>query len=168
MVRGPVRNGYLAHGRAQLGSGWAGMLLGRGGWVYSDGCKASQGPPDVPVGPTVDDFVEAVASYSSLDVSEPVDVEVGGHPAKYLSVTTPADVAACPNFQIWDPTAYAQGASNLWHIWVVDVDGVRIVVHGSEFPETSPQRSAELRAIVDSLRIERDPAMEPSVAPSGG
>jgi hypothetical protein len=38
---------------------------------------------------------------------------------------------------------------------------VRVVIHGSEYPGTAPERSAELRAIVESMRIEHDPALAP-------
>jgi hypothetical protein len=135
------------------GPAGAGMLLGRGGWMYSDPCKSPE--VDVPVGPTVDDFVTALVEHPALDLTDPIDVTLGGHPGKYLDLHGPADLTDCSQFQAWGPTFYAQGPSNLQHIWVVDVDGVRIVIHASEFPGTAPERSAELRAIVQSMRIER-------------
>jgi hypothetical protein len=147
------------------GPAGAGFLIGRGGWLYSDPCVGED--PDVPVGPTVDDFVDALVTHPALDVTEPVQVVLGGYAGKYLDLQAPADLSDCPdNFVAWDPTFYAQGPSNLQHIWVIDVDGVRVVIHGSEFPDTAPERSAELREIVDSFRIERDPALAPSPAAS--
>jgi hypothetical protein len=142
----------------------AGFLIGRGGWLWSDPC-AETGEPDIPVGPSVDEFVNALVAHPLLDLSDPVEVTLGGYPARYMELQGPADRTDCMYFAAWDPTFYAQGDSNLQHIWVVDVDGVRVVIHGSEFPGTDPQRSAELRAIVESMRIEHDPALAPSPSP---
>ncbi len=146
------------------GPAGAGFLIGRGGWLYSDPC-AETGDADIAVGPTVADFVEALVAHPLLDLTEPVDVTVGGHPGTYLELAGPADRTDCPYFQAWAPTFYAQGDSNRQLIWVVDVDGVRVVIHGSEFPGTAPERSAELRAIVESMRIDAEPVAEPSTAP---
>jgi hypothetical protein len=132
--------------------------------MYSDPCVGED--PDLPVGPTVEDFVDALVTHPALDVGEPVDIMLGGYPGKYLDLQAPADLSDCQYFQAWAPTFYAQGPSNQWHIWVADVDGVRVVIHGSDYPGTAPERSEELRAIVDSMRIERDPALAPSPAPS--
>jgi hypothetical protein len=142
----------------------AGFLIGRGGWLFSDPC-AESGDTDIPVGPTAGDFVDALVAHPALDLSDPVDVTLGGYPATYLELEGPAERTDCLYFQAWAPTFYAQGDSNHQPIWVVDVDGVRVVIHGSEFPGTDPQRSAELRAIVASMRIEHDPALAPSPSP---
>lgn len=53
----------------------------------------------------------------------------------------------------WDPGIYAQGPNHLWHLWVLDVDGVRVVIRSDTYPGTSPQIQAELQAIVDSIQI---------------
>ncbi len=79
---------------------------------------------------------------------------LSGYPGQYLEIQAPADITDCPYYQAWAPTFYAQGPSNLWPIWILDVNGVRVVVHGSQFPGTAPERAAELRAIVDSIRID--------------
>jgi hypothetical protein len=120
------------------------------------------------VGPTVDDFVGALRTHrKTLDLGEPLDVTIGGYAGTYMDLRGPsaAAYANCPNFQAWAPTFYAQGADNLQHIWVIDVDGVRVVIHGSEFPGTDPNRSAELRAIVETMRIDHDPALAPTPSP---
>jgi hypothetical protein len=149
---------------ANSGPAGAGFLIGRGGWLSSDPCADED--PDVPVGPTVEDFVEALVSHPALEVGEPIDVSVGGYAGKYLDLQAPADLSDCPYFRAWDPTFYAQGPSNQWHIWVLDVDGVRVVIHGSDYPGTAPERSEELRDIVESIRIEHDPSLAPRPSPS--
>jgi hypothetical protein len=148
----PFRNDIWLAGANNSGPEGAGMLLGRGGWMFSDPCEGEQA--DIPIGPTVDEFVDAMTTSPLLETTTPVDIELSGYPGKYFELQGPADLTDCQYFMAYTPTFYAQGASNLQPFWVVDVDGVRVVVHGSQFPETPPERVAELRAIVESLVIE--------------
>lgn len=150
------------------GPAGAGFLIGRGGWLYSDPCTG--GDSDLGIGPGVDEFVYALTENyaltddSVLEVSEPVEITLAGFPGQYLEIRGPADLSDCPTFAAWGPTFHAQGANDRQPIWVVDVDGVRVVIHGSEYPGTAPERSAELRAIVESMRIEHDPELARSMA----
>ena len=148
----PGGNDIWLAGANNSGPEGAGFLLGRGGWLYSDPCSEDDVPADIPVGPTVDDFVDALVAHPMLELTDPVDVTIGGYAGKYLELQGPADRTDCQYFMAW-PTFYAQGDSNHMPIWVLDANGVRVVIHGSEFPGTPPERSAELRAIVESLRI---------------
>lgn len=134
----------------------AGMSFDGGApWLYSDPCDAIR-PPDIPVGPTVDDFASALADHPLLDVTNPVDVTLGGYSGKYVNLQVPSDISACTDnlYRPWEPGIYAQGPSHRWHLWILDVDGVRAVVMTYDYPETSQQHRAELQAIVDSIRID--------------
>ncbi len=149
--------------------GGAGLLFGRGGWLYtvSQVCGGS-GPdfptgPNIPTGTTVDEFVTALVDHPDLDVTSPVDVTLGGYSGQYLELRAPAntttdelgpDPSGCNYYFVWEPGVYAQGPNALWRIWVLDVDGVRVVVRTDSFPGTSPQVQAQLAAIVDSIQIE--------------
>jgi hypothetical protein len=138
------------------------LAFGRGGWLLSDPCKYIE--TDVPVGPTVADFVDAVANHPILDTTTPVDVTLGGFSGKYFDLQMPADISMCdvepgnpssgPIFRPWEPGIYAQGPGHRWHLWVLDVDGVRVVVQSMDYAGTPEQRRAELQAMVDSIRIE--------------
>jgi hypothetical protein len=146
-----------------------GLNFGRGGWLYtvSPLCGGS-GPdfptgPNIPTGTTVDEFVTALVDHPDLDVTSPVDVTLGGFSGKYLELRAPAntttdelgpDPSGCNYYFVWEPGIYAQGPNALWRIWVVDVDGVRVVVRADSFPGTSPQVQAQLQAIVDSIQIQ--------------
>ena len=143
--------------------GGAEMLFSRGAWLFSDPC-ADAAAPDIPVGPTVDDFVGALEDHPLLDVTTPVDVTLAGYSGKYQELQGPADVAACPYFFAWAPNIYAQGPDQRWHLWVLDVEGIRIVVRTDTYPETSPEVQAELEAIVSSLQISVPPS--PAVSPT--
>ncbi len=151
----PSVEGYLA-------PAGAGLLFHRGGWLYSQLCGGPAGP-DIPTGTTVDQFVTALVDHPDLDVTSPVPVTLGGHSGKYLELRAPAntttdelgpDPSGCNYYFVWEPGIYAQGPNALWRIWVLDVNGVRVVVRADSFPGTTAQVQAQLQAIVDSIQIE--------------
>jgi hypothetical protein len=143
--------------------GAAGMIMGRGGWLHSDPCltdaqiELNGGLVDIPVGPTVDDFANALAEHPLLDVTAPVDVTLAGYSGKYVDLQIPADISACPtSYFPWEGGRglYAQGPGNRWHLWILDVNGVRVVIQTHDYAGTSPQRQSELETIVASIQIE--------------
>ncbi len=140
--------------------GGAGLSIERGAWLLEDPCKEND-TNWIPVGPTVADFVDAVAKHPILDTTTPVDVSLAGYSGKYFELQAPADVhddakfnPDCPYYRPWEPGIYAQGPNHRWHVWVLDVDGARVVISSSDYPGTSAARRAELKAIVDSIKIE--------------
>jgi hypothetical protein len=127
----------------------------RGGWLFSDPCLKVDTMPDVEVGPTAEDFAEALAAHPLLDVTTPVDVSLGGYSGKYLHLQVPSDISACPeSYYPWAPAFYAQGPNHRWHIWSLDVDGVRVVIQSGDFAGTSPENLAEMQAIIESIEIQ--------------
>lgn len=150
--------------------GGGSLLFGRGGWLYtvSQVCGGS-GPdfptgPNIPTGTTVDEFVTALVDHPDLDVTDPVDATLGGYSGKYLELRAPAntttdelgpDPSGCNYYFVWEPGIYAQGPNALWRIWVLDVDGIRVVVRSDSFPGTTPEVQTQLAGIVDSIQIER-------------
>jgi hypothetical protein len=147
----------------------AGLLFTRGAGLFSDPCHT--GPvPDIPVGPTVEDFAGALAAHRLLDVTTPVDATLAGYSGRYVDLQVPADISGCdigggdggadPIYRPWDPGLYAQGPSQRWHLWILDVDGQRVVVQSTDYTGTSAQDRAELQAIVASIKF--DPPSLPS------
>jgi hypothetical protein len=125
-----------------------------GGNVFSDPCKTdAEAGADVPVGPTVNDLVTALVDHPSLSVTDPVDITLAGYAGKYLDLTTPDDISECAQYQPMDHHIYAQGPGQRWHMWILDVDGVRVLVEGNDYPATSPETLAEEQAIIESLVI---------------
>jgi hypothetical protein len=127
----------------------------RGAWLLSNPCTKAQHlvDPDVAIGPSVDDFANAIADHPLLDATDPVDVTLAGYSGKYLDLQVPADISKCEVYRPWDPGIYAQGPSHRWHLWILDVDGLRLVVQSTDYPGTSANHRTELQAIVDSIRI---------------
>jgi hypothetical protein len=131
----------------------AGLLVGRGAWLLTDPCTKAEHaiPPDIKVGPSVDDFANAIADHPLLDATDPVDVNLAGYSGKYLDLQVPADISMCGVYRPWDPGIFAQGPSHQWHLWILDVDGLRFVVQSTDYAGTSAEHRTELGAIVDSI-----------------
>jgi hypothetical protein len=129
----------------------ASLLFTRGAPLYTDPCGA---PSTVPLGPKAADFANALANHPLLDVTAPVDVTLAGHSGKYVDLQVPADISACPIYRPWEPGLYAQGPSQRWHLWILDVGGQRVVVQSTDYVGTSAQRRAELQAIVNSIEFQ--------------
>lgn len=140
--------------------GGATLGFGRGSWLHSDPCLTAADleanvTPDVVVGPTVDDFAAALARHPLLAATDPVAVTLGGYSGKYVDLQLPADLTGClTSYFPWEPGIYAQGPSHRWHLWILDVDGVRVVVQTTDYAGTSAEHRAELKAIVESIQIE--------------
>jgi hypothetical protein len=134
----------------------AGLTVGRGAWLLRDPCAkdAHAVPPDIAVGPSVEDFANALADHPLLEVTDPVDVTLAGYSGKYLDLQVPADISMCEVYRPFDPGIYAQGPGHQWHLWILDVDGLRFVVQATDYAGTSKEHRSELQAIVDSIRIE--------------
>jgi hypothetical protein len=130
----------------------AALGFGRGAWLLSDPCKPVDA--DIPVGTTVSDFVDAVAQHPVLDTTTPTATTLGGYSGQSFDLQFPADLSTCPQYRPWEPGIYAQGPSHRWHLWVLDVDGVRVIVQSMDYAGTSEQRRTELQAMVDSIRID--------------
>jgi hypothetical protein len=135
--------------------GDTGIAIGRGGGLHSDPCHAAS-VPDIPVGPTVDDFAKALADHPILDATTPTDVTFAGYAGKYVDLQLAADITGCTNEQFWpwEPGMYAQGSSHRWHLWILDVEGTRVVVQVMDYAKTSAADLAKLQSVVDSLQIE--------------
>ena len=141
--------------------------------LNQDPCNWSGTGDDVAVGPSVDDLVTALTSTKEAiegadrryTVSEPAeDVSVGGYSGKQVVVTMPLLEGTHANYasecdegyQIWNAEGFridALGPENRWKLRILDVEGERLVILQSTFPDSSPERVQELQSIVDSIVI---------------
>jgi hypothetical protein len=128
-----------------------------GGALFSNPCRPvdDEAAPDIPVGTSVDDFVTALVDHPSLDVTAPTDVTLAGFSGKYVDLTVPDDISKCAAYRPLDEHIFAQGPGQRWHMWVLNVDGMRVVVETNDYAGTPAGRLAELQSIVDSLVITR-------------
>ncbi len=133
--------------------------------VFNDACQWEGYRNLVDVGQTVDELVSALEDQEARQASAPTDVMIGGFPATRIELTVPADLdtETCTNgnLRYWPGAGPDMGSGlccnppgNTDVLYVVDIDGRRLVVVARYYPESSPEDRAELQAIVDSIRID--------------
>lgn len=132
-----------------------------------DGTGAWDQPGDVAVGPTVDDLVEALRANTSYTTSTPIPVTFGAFQGSELELQLPgADVlSTCDREPDGDPKGlfyvfsgdgagwYSQGPDNRWRLFIVDVDGTRLIAMINYFAATPQADVAAAQAIVESLEF---------------
>jgi hypothetical protein len=118
--------------------------------VFTHPCDASAEP----VGPSVADLAEALVAQQLRDGTEPVPVTVGGHDGLYVELAVPDEVDAgdCPGgvFNLWPGRLQhvQEILGQVDMVWIVDVDGQRLVFDAAYDPEASPENVAELEEMV--------------------
>lgn len=136
--------------------------------VYEDPCRWKSTKPDDPA-TTVDEIVTALAAQQSRDASEPVDVIIGGYAGKHVTLHVPDDTATraeafadCDEglFASYEtpgdaPTRYHQGPGQIDEVWILDVDGVTVIIDAMYRPSTPAALIEEMRAIAESATFER-------------
>ncbi len=137
--------------------------------VYADACQSEGTLTEI--GPTVDDLVAALVDQPNSDATTPTDVEVGGYPAKLvtMSIPTDLDLSTCRHpellIQIWanpeetDFFAIPAVLDNpvadpVNDVYIVDVEGERVVILAGHTTTSTAADIAELEAIIASIRFE--------------
>ena len=140
--------------------------------LVQDGCT-THAAADPPVGPTVDDMATALAALSPFILTKPPsDVTVDGFGGKHLELTVPdlavrvigddtafTDCTDGGELKSWigEPLSYAfHGYSypgQVEEIWLLDVDGTRLMIEALWSPGSPEGDIAELRSILDSIDI---------------
>jgi hypothetical protein len=132
---------------------------------------------DPPVGPSVDDLAAALADLAPFRVTAPPKgVTIYGYRGKYLELTVPdlpvegegddRHFAGCEEGTLKSWVAaidtepgdafygYNSEPSRTEQFWILDVDGTRLVIEANWSPNSPRKDVAEMRAILDSIRIE--------------
>ena len=126
--------------------------------IYTDSCPSVLVDP--PVGPTVDDLASAWAKLPGFHATAASDITVDGFHGKQVEFTVPDyDHADCFNvdFKLLNSVGggdyWAQGPNQHNKLWILDVNGTRLVIVATYFPDTSPQDRAALDEILTSIQI---------------
>lgn len=132
-------------------------------YVYADPCAWSSTRPDTPA-TTVDELVTALANQASREASAPEDIVVDGYDGKKIILDMADDVTdfdGCDEgeFSLFgvaaeDPARYSQGPGQIEEVWIVDVDGVLVVLVGAYYADTPQNAVEEVRAILASATFE--------------
>ena len=133
--------------------------------VYGHPCKWT-GTLSRP-GPTVDDLAKALVDRPLRNASKPVDVTLAGYRGKYLEWSVPSDAdfskcdagAGAHYFESWtahggEGDRYHQGPGQVDRLWILDVDGSRVVIDAFLMPSATSEMRDELSAVVKSIRFE--------------
>jgi hypothetical protein len=124
-------------------------------------------------GPSVDDLVGALVAQRYRDASKPVDVTIDGHDGLFVEWSVPSDwvVTGDADFEGCDEVKsnghndfvsffgdglgerYAQVAGQVDMLWVLDVDGERLVVDATYSPDATKADRAALTSVVESIRF---------------
>jgi hypothetical protein len=152
----------------------AGMIVfvGVGLYVYGDPCQWSSTTPDTPA-TTVAAVVDALTAQASRDASAPVDVTLDGYTGKSVTLHVPdaavftgpvgnEEFSDCDQgfFGSWGtddeptPSRYHQGPGQIDELWILDVDGVLVVIDTAYYADTPVEHVEEVRAIVASITFE--------------
>jgi hypothetical protein len=114
---------------------------------------------------TVDEAVAALSRQPSRNASTPIDVVVGGHAGKSLTLHVPDDAvfSSCDEGEFRtlvegdDDYRYHQAPGQIDTLWVLDVNG-EVVVFDAGYYEGTPQSVVdELEAIVESASLGYSP-----------
>lgn len=130
-------------------------------YVYEDPCRWATTKPDAPV-TTVDEAVTALASQASRDASTPVDVTVGGHAGKSITLHVPDDAvfSDCHQGEFRtliegpDGARYAQDPGQIDKLWVLDAEGELVIIDAAYYEGTPQNVLDELDAIVKSATLD--------------
>ena len=137
-----------------------------------DGCHDHR-PLDPPVGPNVDDLATAFSRLQPYEViAPPADITKYGYRGKGLTLRSPVlptetrrgdeVLKDCVDGTVWSWISpaighafYGYSGGEVSKYWILDVDGTRVTIATSRFPESPKADVAELERILDSIRIER-------------
>ena len=155
-------------------AGCVGMTITTVSNLVTDGCH-DHSWADPPVGPSVDDLAAALANLAPFEVtSPPGEVTMHGYSGKHLEWVVPdlpmegtgddLRFAGCidGNLSSWaafvdtEPgdAYYGYGPGDGEEFWILDVEGTRLMIETGHSPDVPPADLAELRTVLDSIRIE--------------
>jgi hypothetical protein len=128
-------------------------------------------------GPRVDDLAEALIEVPMRNATQPTEVSLDGFVGKYLEWSVPADIEMdeqgdfpdCDltddghrDFKSWTGTGngwgtnrYHQGPGQVDRLWILDVDGKRLVIDAFDMPLATHEEREELVGVVESIEFER-------------
>jgi hypothetical protein len=138
--------------------------------VFSDPCHwdvlgtgdAGQ-PGDMAVGPTVDDLVAALRANTFYTSTVPTPVTIDGYIGQELELQLPDDsFSSCdkddPNDSgghawVFPGPLYVQGPANRWHLFILDVEGTRLIAVILSYEGTPKADLDTARNVIETMDI---------------
>ena len=173
-VAGTELNGSALQLTAQIPAGWTlepygtyrgsseppdgvGLFVSLLDNTFKDPCLHIERSPKV--GPTAADAAAALRQIPETASTAPVQMPIAGHPATYLELEIPASLPCPPNeFFLWQDSPggdwWAQGLDETIRVWILEVQGERVVIASRTWPGTSDIARAERQRILDSIEFQ--------------
>ena len=125
--------------------------------LVTDPCDLGLGLQDPAVGSSVDDLATALAQLPGIEASAPTDVTMGGFPGKQMELTGLVECRG--DSGLWEccgGTEFVPAPSpgERRQLWLLDVNGRRLVIASNVRPAASQATVDELQSIIDSIRFE--------------
>ena len=131
--------------------------------VYKNPLAKAEGGLNPPVGPTVADLANAIASHPAWMATQPTDITIDGRAGKHVQVTIPTDVkfGTDRNFYFFSDSTggdiWGWVPGQVFDFSIVDVGGERVVIDVFHYPGTSAGDLAEQQSVLDSIRLDPGP-----------
>jgi hypothetical protein len=124
--------------------------------VYSDGCNIAGGPSASPIGASVADLVTALTGLPGWEAAVVTDSAFAGHIATRIEVSHD-ESAACEEerllHSLGTPGYVLAPSAERFEMWVLDVEGTRLIINGISPVDASAAVKAELQAVMDSVVV---------------
>lgn len=122
--------------------------------VVADPCSGELLDP--PVGPTVDDLVNAIGSLEGFEMTDSQDITIDGfHGARFTLTRVSPEVPDCGLTWASGTRLNGMGSGEANLVRILDVDGVRIVLTGAYDPAAPEAELAVIQQLFSSVQIER-------------
>jgi hypothetical protein len=124
------------------------------GKVDRDACRDAETDATDP-GPSVKNLADALVAQKSTRASEPKQVTLDGHRGLYVELASPRDISSCGKYPgLWrNPERPIYGGGQVDRVWILDVDGQRLVADASYGPTATTAERDNLTTMVDSMKL---------------
>ena len=93
----------------------------------------------------MDELAAVLEARPLRNATAPVAVNLGGYHGKYLDRSVPVDI------HFSDCDRHQQGPGQVDRLWILDVEGSRLVIDATYMPGATERDRAELAKVVDSI-----------------
>ena len=160
---GWIRNGWYINNGGDTRTELTAIQIWAVGATYTDPCQWNSTKLDPPLGPAVDDLATALANQLTREATMS-DATLDGYSGKLVQMTVPEDAvfADCDQgeFRSWvgpsspDDSRFHQGPGQHDDVYILDVDGVRLVIDALYYAGSSAADRAALQQMLDTIQIE--------------
>ena len=110
---------------------------------------------DPPLGPSVDELAEGLAAQPFTDASAITDVTLSGYAGKHVEYSFEGGDGDCARLARFSNVLGTREAIINEHdeVWILDVEGQRIMIDAFWFSDVTDAELEELRGIVEAIEI---------------